>query len=614
MFLLPVKRALLAASAALFVTAPSLFAADAIVDNLSGGTNQNLFENYWYYYDDNGGTKADDRPIAGKGTKQSTIDVPYNLVPREASGNKADTFKLRNYTFLVKEEGTNKYACMPFTYGEKWKASWCTAAACAAPFVGIGTMFAPDKKFLNLTGATAITFKVRAHVNDLTVSFKVETMDITKDSSFAFWAKPVAVPKGVWTDVTVAIPGDLTQPGWATATQKKATFDQAECTKIAWEVHGESNTTVTSDTLDVDDIVVKDYTYISPSLWTAVASARPAKGLFADFEKLTYKNATPLGTYWYAYNDHEIAGNSAVTRGATQDTTSKLLTLDWTSGTGFGNAGYGAAVEVKLGKSVKKVNGPGDTANVQGFIGIGFNVYDSAGAIYFNANTGKLGTIGGTGAATGIYFEYVADGDFPYLTLEVSDVNDVPDKTNPTRKDTRGSGIVWYRNLPKTGPGTWRAVEIPFNQLVTHDTWKGYVDKPLDLTQLAKIQFKVQGAENNAGTIQIDNVYFPGIDFGLNMGVANSVARSGQNSAFKAFYRNGLVKVDWKALTGLKNAKISLIDSRGTIVKSDRLASDKADLAISAEDIPAGMYIVQLNGTDAVGKETVQRTAVTVLK
>jgi hypothetical protein len=615
MFLSSLKRALLAAAASLFVTAPSLFAADQIVDNLSSGTNQNLMENYWYYYDDNGGTKADDRPIAGKGTKQSTIDVAYTMIPREAGGNKADTFKMRNYSFLVKDDGTNKYACMPFTYGAKWKASWCTSAACAACFVGMGTMFAPDGKFLDLTGATAITFKCRSHVNDLTVTFKIETMDITKDSSFAFWAAPVAVPKNVWTSFTVAIPADLTQPGWATTAQKKTTFDQAECTKIAWEVHGDNNTAVTQDTLDVDDIVIKDYTYISPSMWTAVVSGpRPTSGLFADFEKTLYKNSTPLGTYWYAYNDHNIKGNSTVSQGATQDTGSGLLTLNWTSGTGFSNGGYGAALQMTLGKTVKQVNGPGDTANVQGFVGIGFNVYDSAGATYFNANTGKLGTIGGTGAATSIYFEYLADGDFPYLTLEVSDMNDVPDKTNPTRKDTRGSGIVWYRNLPKTGPAKWSAVEIPFNKLVTHDTWKGYKAIPLDVTQLAKIQFKVQGAEGNAGTIQIDNIYFPGIDFGLKQPVLNAASGSTQKSVFRAAYQSGVVKVDGTSMNGLKNVKINLIDSKGIVVKSDRVAAGTTSMNIAANNLPAGLYVVQMNGTSAVGKETVQRTAVTILK
>jgi len=33
------------------------------------------------------------------------------------------------------------------------------------PFVGIGTELAPDGKSLSLAGATAVTFKLRSHVN-----------------------------------------------------------------------------------------------------------------------------------------------------------------------------------------------------------------------------------------------------------------------------------------------------------------------------------------------------------------------------------------------------------------------------------------------------------------
>ena len=613
MKLMTFQRGLLGLLVALFLSASSLRAEDALVDNFNGGTNENQFEHYWFYYDDNGGTKDDDRPIAGEGTQQSTIDVPYALVNREASDNKADTFKIRKYSFLVKQEGDNKYGCMPFTYGEKWKASYGMTAC----YVGVGTQLAPDKKFINLTGATAVSFKLRAHVNDLSVTFKVETMDITRDSSFAFFCNTQAVPKGVWTPITVSLTDTmLQQPGWASAAQLKAALDIAEVTKIAWEVHGDNNTTVTSDTLDIDDVVILGYKFVSPSLWTKTASARPATGLFATFEEPEAEKAqTPLHTYWYAYDDHEIQGNSTVTLGAEKDTASQLLNLNWQPNSGYGNAGTGAVLQMKLGKTLKQANGPGDTANVQGFVGIGFNVYDSAGALYFNTTNGKLGNTGGEGNTNSLYFEYIADGDFKYLTLEISDMWDVPDKTNPTRKDTRGKGIVWYRNFPKTGPNEWRRVEIPFDSLVIHSNWVGFVDKPLDKTQLAKIQFKVQGAQDQQGIIQIDNIYFPGIDFGKSQGVKNSAASSGQLSAFKAFYSNGIIRVNWKPVIGLNTAKISLIDSKGTIAKSATITQvPNSPLAISAENLPAGLYFVQLNGTNAAGKEIAQRSAVTVLK
>jgi hypothetical protein len=584
--------------------------ADAKLDDFSGGTNENQFENYWYYYDYNGGNKAEDRPQKAKDSTPSIINVPYGYKPRLLCGNTKDTFKLKDYQFLVKDEAGNKYASMPFTYGTKWKCTGYTAS----PFVGIGTELVPDGKTIDLTGATSVTFRLRSHVNALTVNFRIETMDIIRDSSFAYYYSAVVTTAGSWSDHEVLLPGGLTQPSWAKGDQAKTAFAQTMCAKFSWEVHGESND-IKGDTLDIDDIVIKGYNYVSPSVWIKTETAPPAKGLFSTFE-VAPKNATPFGTYWYAYNDFSIGGNSQVTKGAEQDAESGLLTLQWNAGTGSGNAGTGAAVGFQLGKTVTKTETSGTTSNVQGFIGIGFNVYDSMGAVYYNSTTGKMGTKGGTGSADAIYFEYLADGDFKYLTLEVSDSFDVPDKNQPTRKDSRGSGIVWYRNLPLTGANTWKAVKIPFDSLITHSNWKGYVAIPLKKTALAKIQFKAQGAEQKGGTVMIDNVYFPGITFtGITPdGVLITKSHVFGQSAFRAVYSNGKVRVNWKPVTALATGKISLIDSKGTVVASDRIAASALSLNFSAEKLPAGLYFVQLNGIDAAGKSISQRSSVTIVK
>jgi hypothetical protein len=502
---------------------------------------------------------------------------------------------------------------VPFTYGTKWKCTGYTAS----PFVGVGAELVPDGKTLDLTGATAVTFRLRSHVNQLTVNFRIETMDIIRDSSFAYFYSAVVTTKGSWSDHEVILPTGLTQPSWAKGDQAKASFAQTMCAKFSWEVHGESNADVKSDTLDIDDIVIKGYTFVSPSVWTKTETAPPATGIFSNFTKVP-KNETPLATYWYAYNDFSIGGNSSVTRGATQDPTSGLLTLEWTAGTGAGNAGTGAAVGFQLGKTVVKTETSGSTSNVQGFIGIGFNVYDSAGCLYYNSTTGKLGPKGATaGTSDGsIYFEYLADGDFKYVTLEVSDSNDVPDKNEPTRKDKRGSGIVWYRNLPITGPNTWKAVKIPFDSLITHSNWKGYVAIPLKKTALAKIQFKAQGAEQKGGTVMIDNVYFPGLTFpnitadGVLLGKSHVFGQP----AFRAVSQNGKIRVDWKPVSSLTAGKISLIDSKGTVVASERVAASALSVNFTADKLPAGLYFIQLNGIDAAGKSVSQRSAVTIIK
>jgi hypothetical protein len=622
MRILTFKRALFGMLVTLFLSASLLRAATegALVDNFTGGTNENQFENYWYYYDDNGGTKALDRPQkAPPESTQSVINVPYGKKNRLQCGNPNDTFKLNDYQFLIKDDAGNKYGCMPFTLGKKWDCG----TYIASPFCGIGTELIPDGKFVDLTkptAATSVTFRLRSHVNTLKINFRMETMDVIRDSSFAYFYAQKSVAPGSWVPCEVIIPTDLAQPTWAKGDQIKTSLLVTQVAKLSWEVHGEVNTGVKSDTLDIDDVVLKGYTFVSPTVWTPVAAARPATGLFGDFQAADYKNSTPLNTYWYGYDDQDIGGNSTVLVGATKNVTAKTLSLDFTAGTGYNNAGFGAAVKLQCGKTVRKANAPGDTVDVKGFIGIGANLYDSMGAVYLNATTGKMGNLppapAAGGSANSIYFEYSADGDFKYMTLEVSDFNDVPDKNAPTRKDTRGSGIVWYRNFPQTGKNIWARVEIPFDSLITHSTWKGYKAIPLDKTKLAKVQFKVQGAESQGGTIMIDNVYMPGIDFGKKeSSIKNSVFRSGQQSAFRAFYRNGKVRVDWRPVNNLMSGKISLIDSKGMIVKSDRVASGATlSMEISTDKLPAGLYLVHLNGLDAAGKEIARQTAVTVLQ
>jgi hypothetical protein len=596
---------------AILATSP-IIAEDSKVDDFSSGTNENYYENYWFYWDDDAGTKAQDRPQKAPDSTPSVINVPYGFKPRHAAGVQTDTFKIKDYQFLVKQEGSNKYGCMPFTFGTRWECVGYTAY----PFVGIGTELAPDGEYLDLTGATAITFRLRSHVNDLQVNFRLEIKDVIKDTSGAHYFAAVPVPKGSWKDCTIRIPDDLAQPTWANDERAKP-YSQTQVAKISWEVHREFNRDVSFDTLDIDDIVIKNFNHVPRSLWTKEESARPATGLFSTFNEVP-KNETPFKTYWYAYNDNAIAGNSSITQGATVDPKSSQLALDWSAAnTGFGNAGSGAAVGLQFGKTVKQGSALGDTTTVQGFIGIGVTTYDSAGALYFNNTTGKLANTGGTGSTESIYFEYLADGDYRNLTLEILDWNDVPDKFEPKRKDKRGAGIVWYRNLPMTGPTTWHRVCIPFDSLVTHSKWKGYTHIPLDKTKIAKVQFKAQGPEGSQGVIQIDNVFFPGITFpGVPpIGVKNSSARQGIQSTFRAFSRNGLVRVNWKPLANFNSGKISLIDSKGAIIKSNRISpASELSLTISTEKLPAGLYFVQLTNIDGLGKANTRQCAVTVLK
>ncbi len=596
--------------AANILLASSLSADDALVDDFSSGSSENYFGYDWYYFDDNCGVKKDDRPQAGASTTPSVILVPYKEKNREALGNKNDTWKVKDYTFTVASDATGKFATMPFKYGSTWTASYGDAL----PYVGIGTMLAPEGKSIDLTGATAISFRIRSRKQELTVDFRVEQEDITKDSTFAFYQTSIPVTTQ-WASKTIELnTTTLAQPGWTPTTGERS-FDIKHITKIAWEVHGGKNKTIKTgdgDTLDLDDIkIIGDYEFVSPSVWTQTAPLGQTEGLFANFEG-DYPDATPLRTYFYAYDDHEIKGTSEVTSGATRNETTGLLKLEWKAGTGSDNQGKAAFLDYKLGKSVKQYNpAMKDSVNVQGFVGIGFNVYDSATATYFNATTGKRGESGPGGSTDRIYFEYLfdADAEIKYMTLEVSDINDVGDKDNPTRKESRGQGIVYYRNLPQT-KGNWKAVSIKFSDLIVHDDWQGYTEIPLDITKLAKIQFKVQGPEDKRGILMIDNICFPGLN---PIRVSRNYNGFVTSSGLRSSYRNNAVNIIWNNVGNI-NGKISLFNTKGAVVGTVPAETSGSLIArIPAGNLPAGMYFVKFNGT-AGAKTVTQSNAVTIVK
>ena len=595
MGLFKLRTALLGLGSALIATS-SLFA--DVLDDHQDGTNQNEFEYYWYYYDDNAGLKADDRPIAGVGTSPSVVNVPFTEGPRHAYGDVTDVHVVKTYTFTIGTDETtnNKYATMPFEFGDKWVASWCSGGlACAWPFVGVGTMLNADGKWLDLTGATSIKFKMRSKTSDLMVRFKVQTYQIDDDSSFGYYQKTFTATTE-WQEFEASLnPLALAQPSWA-LTQAPHDFDITKCTKLAWEVSQEDNTTVITDQLDVDDIEVVGYTFVSRFMWMQEASSIPTNGLFASFDG-AIPNKSPLTeypTYWYAYNDGQIGGSSSVESGAVLDPTTNLLQIQFADGTGSDGIGKGAGLAFKLGEPI-----PRDTISIQGFVGIGCNLYDSSTNAYWDAQTA---------GATGIYFEYMCDGDIKNAVVEISDVNDVADAARPDNLDGRGSGIVMFRNLPKTG-SAWRKVYIPFDSLLYHDDWAGALDIPLDLTKLAKVQFKVQGGYDMDGVLAIDNVAFPGVTAWGPVSVNKRTTRLVKTSAFSASYKNGTVRVNLN--NKFSSGKISLVNTQGAVVASANVAKTAS---FSASKLSAGMYFVRLNAVDANGKAVVMQSPVNIVK
>ncbi|MBN1604779.1 MAG: T9SS type A sorting domain-containing protein [Chitinispirillaceae bacterium] len=604
-------KTVIAGISSVLVASAAIFA-DAVVDKALDD-NQNDFEYYWYYFDDNAGMGNNDRPQAAPETQASVINVEATEKNREFKGDKNDTYKVKEYKFTRKTEGSNSYAIMPFTFGEVFETpeGWDMN-----PFVGVGTMLAADGDYIDLTGVEKVKFKIRSAGKDLTVRFKVQTYEIDSISNgnadeleaednnpFGYYGKwdITATAGESFTEVEVAISGgtngqgDLTAPAWA---KKALDYNLKRATKLAWEVNFEDNSTVESDTLFIDDIeFIGDYTFVSPFLWTKTASMTVPSGAaqFATFDKKPFNQTPlpmPLTNYWYAYDDGAIKGNAVVDGGAIKNEKTGLLDLDFQDGSGSDETGKAMLLQFTLGKPIQK-----ETIEIKSFVGFGCNVYDSSTNKYWDGVASKVDKI---------YFQYATDGDVPYITFEVSDTFEVADEQHPDRKDGRGDGVVWFRNFPATA-GKWVAVEFPLDSLKLHKDWEGAKNVPLVKTHLAKLQWKVQGAESKSGTFAVDNVYFPGAEWeGVPVVRKNTVM---QKAAFTAVNMNGNINVTvGKVLT---NGTVSLFSSNGTRIATKPVGFKTT---FSAKTLPAGMYLVKISAVDAHGKAVSMQSPVTLVK
>ena len=410
-----------------------------LVDDHSDGTNGNEFDYYWYYYDDLTGLGEYDRLQADPQSQPSVIDVPYVLEHREAYGDPADTLEIKNYEFTINEENGNRFATMPFTFGNSWE----TTLGTSYPYVGMVTMLAAEGKSIDLSEMTGVKFRIRSRKEPLNIVFKVQTLDIKQDSSQAYYQDTISVTTE-WSEKTVAFE-KIKQPAWA-QNLARFDFDLCHCTKLVWEVQQITNTSLKYDTLDLDDIYLVPAPP-SPYLWLYTASLNPPTNYkFATFETLP-RNVTPLGTYWYAFDDSLAGGQSQIFAGAKRNPMTVFYDLIYAEGTGF-NSDYGIAIECLFGPDISKNCPP-----VHGFASLAFDLYDSASADYLNLSSKEFASI---------YFDYRTDEDIDRVSLEILDFYDVRDRNDPSRESPRSSGNVWFRDLPLTN-SSWRAVNIPFD-------------------------------------------------------------------------------------------------------------------------------------------------------
>lgn len=228
------------------------FAVDDVFDD-----DSNELKHCWFYYDDNSGFGAWERPQCDNPGIPSVVNVPYVIIPRNALGNTADTVSIKKYIFTPSKKDDNSFASLPFTMGNTWKPVGFPYTM--SPQVGIGTNISSKGEGFNLLNIEYVKFKARSRNRNLKVRFKVGTLDI---DNYSLVPDPpvyaIAYPETLvnvttsWSEIIVDLK-KMSIPSWANEMPTQ-NIDWSLCTKIIWEVSQVENEDILTDTLDIDDI------------------------------------------------------------------------------------------------------------------------------------------------------------------------------------------------------------------------------------------------------------------------------------------------------------------------------------------------------------------------
>ncbi|HEX2959610.1 MAG TPA: fibronectin type III domain-containing protein, partial [Chitinispirillaceae bacterium] len=257
-----------AVSGVLLCIAGLVFGQNQLVDDFTDGDSLNRLGYPWYYFDDNTGIADNDRPQAAPASIPSIINVPYTEEERHAFGDPNDHHMIKKYTFATGTDIlSNRFATMPFTLGESFTTS---AGWDMYSYVGMGTALALEGGSIDLSGVTKIRFKIRSRNRPLSFNFKVQTFEIDSISSgdaealsrednnpFGYYGVWDSITTTDFSEFVITINGgsngrgNLTAPTWAV---NALPYNSKRVTKLTWEINSDMNSTVTSDTLDIDDL------------------------------------------------------------------------------------------------------------------------------------------------------------------------------------------------------------------------------------------------------------------------------------------------------------------------------------------------------------------------
>lgn len=531
----------------------------SVLDDFEAGSNQNKFQGYSYFYAD----------AADKGTSKVTSSKPG-----------ATATELLFDPTLSIDAGYNstKSLKLAFTYGATKPVS-CGGTCTYGQMVGYGTQLIPgtdpigagEGKTLDITGATAITFYAKASV---AMKVRVE-ITTTSVKDFAFHRGEVTVGTA-WAQQTVLLTaglGGINQPSWTTTA---VPFDPTKVQKLQFQVSADDNATLTAGTLWLDDIKMVGYNWVPASAClTCVGTTAATGAMLGDLEPgpgtpPRAANQNAVNGFWFAYNDvgtRTVASQteySEIFEGVDL-TDPKTPILKVTPAKGAAGSA-GAYIKFTLGPTYLEGAGV-----IQPFVGIGTKTSDELETMLMDAT-----------GSTGVAFDYWTDAasTFKYIRLEV--------KTNQTDLGTN-KGVVHYVELPATA-GAWKTAIVPWNKFVLPD-WDEVPNKlaPVKVSGIAKFQWAVQDAPGVTGAMAIDNVKLTGLTTipPLSIRSFNRAAKG-----IRMHQAAGRLEVAYDLPAGIRQADVSLIDLKGSVVAGGLQAGDRASLDVSG--LRSGVYSLQV--------------------
>lgn len=551
------------------------------------------------------------------------------------------------------------------TEAEATAAKWKIGCFPFAQFVGIGTNLVPDGSTNAPAGfqnATKITFWARSTGGPVSFRVFLEQTDIgrygtpVKVKDGAYFGKWFTTVGSGWTQFEMPMNADpctaadaletvnyaedvcagkygLVQPQWALDQGFQGTLDLSKVVKIGWQVQARADADEAQGNLNpsaddaenvenellIDNIQIHGFEFVARDMCktcivTSVGDNLAPKA-FDQFGTGSPTNV--LGWYWYAYDDTKTTVDPGTAKGNSEfggdgvdfdnpwgvPGEASLVVLD----------NERVEIAFELGGAMMINN-----YRVNPFVGIGTNLYQDRDADQNALPFNQLEFFDATAtnpAITGIAFDFQTN--MSKITFEVQDNRDAGvGAPNP-----RPESAVWYTDLP--GGTGWQTAVVPLDDRVLrmHTEWadvKEWADansdlKPLNLSALAKFQFKIQAASGTEGELKIRNVR----TLGGTISAKHVATRSAAASGIRATYNRGAVSVNWSAAQQIAGGKIQLVNTKGRVVSSANIANvsgNRVTANLGKGTLASGMYFVRIDARDVNGKRIVQQAPVSIVR